>query len=104
MIAGLMNNRSVGAIDKLPGVGDIPILGTLFKSDSFRRGEAELVIVVTPYLVKPVSANEIKLPTDAFLNPNDAARLFGGQSADGVTGGERSEEHTSELQSLMRIS
>ncbi|MBB5706832.1 type II and III secretion system protein family protein [Sphingopyxis panaciterrulae] len=89
MIAGLMNNRSVGAIDKLPGVGDIPILGTLFKSDSFRRGETELVIVVTPYLVKPVSANEIKLPTDAFLNPNDAARLFGGQSADGVTGGER---------------
>src|SRR3546814_4116687 len=82
MIAGLMNNRSVGAIDKLPGVGDIPILGTLFKSDSFRRGETELVIVVTPYLVKPVSANEIKLPTDAF----------------------RSEEHTSELQSLMRIS
>src|SRR3546814_17512528 len=46
MIAGLMNNRSVGAIDKLPGVGDIPILGTLFKSDSFRRGETELVIVV----------------------------------------------------------
>jgi len=89
MIAGLMNNRSVGAIDKLPGVGDIPILGTLFKSDSFRRGETELVIVVTPYLVKPVSANEIKLPTDAFLNPNDAARLFGGQSADGVTGGDR---------------
>src|SRR3546814_5687435 len=89
MIAGLMNNRSVGAIDKLPGVGDIPILGTLFKSDSFRRGETELVIVVTPYLVKPVSANEIKLPTDAFLNPNDAAR---------------SEEHQSELQSLMRIS
>src|SRR3546814_135961 len=89
MIAGLMNNRSVGAIDKLPGVGDIPILGTLFKSDSFRRGETELVIVVTPYLVKPVSANEIKLPTDAYLNPNDAARLFGGQTADGVTGGDR---------------
>ncbi|WOF44800.1 type II and III secretion system protein family protein [Sphingopyxis indica] len=89
MIAGLMNNRSVGAIDKMPGAGDIPILGTLFKSDSFRRGETELVIVVTPYLVKPVSADQIKLPTDAFLAPNDAARLFLGQSADGVTGGER---------------
>lgn len=89
MIAGLMNNRSVGAIDKLPGAGDIPILGTLFKSDSFRRGETELVIVVTPYLVKPVSADKIKLPTDAFLAPNDASRLLLGQSADGVSGGER---------------
>ncbi|MBL0915717.1 MAG: type II and III secretion system protein family protein, partial [Sphingopyxis sp.] len=49
MIAGLMNNRSIGAIDKIPGLGDVPLLGMLFKSDSFRRGETELVIVVTPY-------------------------------------------------------
>lgn len=89
MIAGLMNNRSIGAIDKVPGLGDVPILGTLFKSDSFRRGETELVIVVTPYLVNPVSANDIKLPTDAFQNPNDASRLLLNQSSDGVTGGER---------------
>ncbi|HMO76674.1 MAG TPA: type II and III secretion system protein family protein [Sphingopyxis sp.] len=89
MIAGLMNNRSIGAIDKIPGLGDVPILGMLFKSDNFRRGETELVIVVTPYLVNPVSANEIKLPTDAFQNPNDLARLLLGQSSDGVTGGER---------------
>jgi pilus assembly protein CpaC len=89
MIAGLMNNRSIGAIDKLPGLGDVPILGTLFKSDSFRRGETELVIVVTPYLVNPVSANDIKLPTDAYQTANDAARLFLGQTSNGVTGGER---------------
>lgn len=89
MIAGLMNNRSIGAIDKVPGLGDVPILGTLFKSDSFRRGETELVIVVTPYLVNPVSANDIKLPTDAFQNPNDLTRLLLNQSSDGVTGGER---------------
>lgn len=89
MIAGLMNNRSIGAIDKTPGIGDVPLLGMLFKSDSFRRGETELVIVVTPYLVNPVSANEIKLPTDAFQNPNDAARLLLGQSSDGVSGGDR---------------
>lgn len=89
MIAGLMNNRSIGAIDKIPGLGDVPILGTLFKSDSFRRGETELVIVVTPYLVQPVSANEIKLPTDAFQNPNDLNRLLIGQSSDGVSGGDR---------------
>ncbi|WP_033073063.1 type II and III secretion system protein family protein [Sphingopyxis sp. MWB1] len=89
MIAGLMNNRSIGAIDKMPGLGDVPILGNLFKSDSFRRGETELVIVVTPYLVNPVSANEIKLPTDAYRDANDAARLFVGQTSDGQTGGER---------------
>ena len=89
MIAGLMNNRSIGAIDKVPGLGDVPLLGTLFKSDSFRRGETELVIVVTPYLVQPVSANEIKLPTDAYRDSNDLSRLLLGQTSDGVTGGDR---------------
>lgn len=89
MIAGLMNNRSIGAIDKMPGLGDVPLLGMLFKSDNFRRGETELVIVVTPYLVQPVSANEIKLPTDAFRDANDVSRLLLGQTSDGVTGGDR---------------
>src|SRR3990167_3465337 len=89
MIAGLLNNRSIGAIDKIPGLGDIPVLGTLFKSDSFRRGETELVIVVTPYLVQPVSANDIKLPTDAFQDSDDLQRLLLGQTSNGVTGGDR---------------
>ncbi|MGV3730411.1 MAG: type II and III secretion system protein family protein [Sphingopyxis sp.] len=89
MIAGLLNNRSIGAIDKMPGLGDVPLLGTLFKSDSFRRGETELVIVVTPYLVQPVSANEIKLPTDAFRDSDDLQRLLLNQTSDGVTGGDR---------------
>src|SRR5690606_21627574 len=44
MIAGRMNDRAIGAIDTMPGLGDVRILGTLFKSDSFRRGETELVI------------------------------------------------------------
>ncbi|PKP99834.1 MAG: secretion system protein [Alphaproteobacteria bacterium HGW-Alphaproteobacteria-13] len=89
MIAGLMNNRAIGAIDKIPGLGDVPILGLLFKSDSFRRGETELVIIVTPYLVKPVSANEIRLPTDAYQAPNDLVRLLAGQDSAGVTVGDR---------------
>lgn len=89
MIAGLMNNRSIGAIDKMPGLGDVPLLGTLFKSDSFRRGETELVIVVTPYLVQPVSANEIKLPTDAYQDADDLQRLLLNQTSNGVTGGDR---------------
>lgn len=89
MIAGLLNNRSIGAIDKMPGLGDVPLLGMLFKSDSFRRGETELVIVVTPYLVQPVSANDIKLPTDAFRDSSDLQRLLLNQTSDGVTGGDR---------------
>jgi pilus assembly protein CpaC len=89
MIAGLMNNRTVSAIDKVPGVGDIPVLGTLFKSDNFRRGETELVIVVTPYLVKPVSANQIALPTDAFQNAGDLSRVLLGRTDAGTSGGER---------------
>lgn len=89
MIAGLMNNRSIGAIDKIPGLGDVPVLGLLFKSDSFRRGETELVIVVTPYLVQPVSANEIKLPTDGYRDADDLQRLLLNQTSNGVTGGDR---------------
>ncbi len=87
MIAGLLSNNSQNAIDKTPGVGDLPILGNLFRSTSYRKGETELVIVVTPYLVQPVDANSIKLPTDGFNAPNEAARLFGMQeSANGVAG------------------
>lgn len=89
MIGGLLSNRTVSSIDKVPGVGDIPVLGTLFKSDNFRRGETELVIVVTPYLVKPVSANEIVLPTDAFNNTGDLARVLLGKTNEGGIGGDR---------------
>ena len=89
MIGGLLSNRTVSSIDKVPGAGDIPVLGTLFKSDNFRRGETELVIVVTPYLVKPVSANDIALPTDAFNNANDLSRVLLGQINKGGVGGER---------------
>ena len=72
MIAGLLSNNSNNTIDKAPGVGDVPILGALFRSTEFRRGQTELVIVVTPYLVRPVNDSEIALPTDGFRNPNAA--------------------------------
>ncbi|WP_419716212.1 type II and III secretion system protein family protein [Altererythrobacter aquiaggeris] len=89
MIAGLMSNNAQNTIDKAPGLGDVPILGNLFRSTSFRKGETELVIVVTPYLVKPVNANDIKLPTDGYQSPNEAERLFGFKENDGITGGDR---------------
>lgn len=86
MIAGLMNNRSVETVDRTPGAGDIPILGSLFRSNNFRRGDSELVIVVTPYLVRPVNANEIVLPTDGFRNATTGQRLLTNTIADGQSG------------------
>jgi pilus assembly protein CpaC len=89
MIAGLMSNNSQNQIDKTPGLGDAPILGNLFRSRSFRRGETELVIIVTPYLVKPVNASDIKLPTDGFRAATELQSLLGFRDNDGVSGASR---------------
>jgi pilus assembly protein CpaC len=66
MIAGLMRDDINTSIDQLPGAGNIPVLGALFRSTAFKRNETELVISVTPYLVDPVRGSDIKLPTDDF--------------------------------------
>jgi len=76
MIAGLMSNNSQSTIDRTPGAGDIPILGALFRSTAYQRGETELVIVVTPYLVQPVSDRRIALPTDGYAAPNAAEQFL----------------------------
>ncbi|MFA5966256.1 MAG: pilus assembly protein N-terminal domain-containing protein [Sphingomonas sp.] len=89
MIAGLLSNTHNDSIDKAPGVGDLPILGALFRSNAFQRDETELVIVITPYLVKPVNANDIVLPTDGYKAPTDLSRVLMGQLGGGTTGGDR---------------
>ncbi len=89
MIAGLLSNNAQNSIDKMPGAGDIPILGNLFKSTEFRKNQTELVIVVTPYLVKPVDDSQIALPTDGFRAPTAAEQFFGNMEHSGVTGGSR---------------
>ena len=89
MIAGLLSNNAQNSIEKAPGLGDIPVLGNLFRSTTFQKGETELVIVVTPYLVKPVNANDIALPTDGYLRPTEVQRLLGLREADGVSGAKR---------------
>ena len=86
MIAGLLSANSQNALDKAPGLGDVPILGNLFRSRSFNRGETELVIIVTPYLVKPVNAGEIKLPTDGYHSANEFEQLLTYQNQAGVSG------------------
>jgi pilus assembly protein CpaC len=79
VIAGLLRNSGNNSIDRVPWLGRVPILGALFRSNNFRRNETELVIVVTPYLVRPVNASQISLPTDGYRHANDAQRVFVGQ-------------------------
>jgi pilus assembly protein CpaC len=67
-IAGLIQNNGSVSNTSLPGLGDIPILGELFKSNKFQRAETELVIIVTPYIVSPVSGR-LPVPTDAVTDP-----------------------------------
>ncbi len=86
MIGGLLSNSQNSNLDKAPVLGDLPVLGALFRSNGFRRNETELMIVVTPYLVKPVSPNQIVLPTTGFRSPTDPARQLLGQTFSGQSG------------------
>ena len=78
MIAGLLSNSSANTTNKAPFLGSLPIIGALFKSNSFQRNETELVIVVTPYLVRPANANDMALPTDGYRAPGTAERVLMG--------------------------
>ncbi|MGD0487219.1 MAG: type II and III secretion system protein family protein [Syntrophorhabdales bacterium] len=70
-IAGLLQEEIKEDIQKFPLLGSIPILGALFRSSSFTKSETELVILVTPHLVKPLDLSKQTLPTDAFVEPDD---------------------------------
>jgi pilus assembly protein CpaC len=70
-IAGLLKEEIRETIDKFPLLGDIPILGALFTSSSFQKNETELIIIVTPHLVKPLDMAKQTLPTDQFIEPDD---------------------------------
>jgi pilus assembly protein CpaC len=70
-IAGLLKETMRDAISKFPGLGDIPILGALFRSREFQKNETELVIIATPHLVKPLDMAKQSLPTDYYREPND---------------------------------
>ncbi|WP_421363348.1 type II and III secretion system protein family protein [Agrobacterium rosae] len=76
VIAGLVQDNVRQAMSGIPGVSKVPVLGTLFRSKDFIRNETELVIIATPYLVRPVSRNEIARPDDNFNPDNDAAMYF----------------------------
>ena len=70
--------RTRRTLQAYPWIEDLPIIGTLFRSTAFQRGETELVILVTPYIVKPVSATALKTDNDGFYAPSDKDRVMGG--------------------------
>jgi pilus assembly protein CpaC len=85
MLAGLLSNRNSNSIERTPFLGDLPILGALFRSAGYRRSETELVIIVTPYLVRPISG-QLALPTDGYRNPTDPELMLEGKLYNGVSG------------------
>jgi pilus assembly protein CpaC len=87
MIGGLLQNSHNNNIQKTPFLGDLPIIGSLFRSNGFQRNETELVIIITPYLVKPVnSPSQIALPHDGYRAPSDAGRILLGELGNGGNG------------------
>ncbi len=70
-MAGLLSNEDRNIVNKFPWVGDVPVLGALFRSSSWQKQETELVVLVTPHLVKPVTPGTARLSDDKWIDPND---------------------------------
>ncbi|TDX28405.1 pilus assembly protein CpaC [Modicisalibacter xianhensis] len=70
-IAGMLNESLRENVSKFPGLGDLPVLGALFRSQEFVKEQTELVIFVTPRLATPISEEQVRLPTGSFVAPND---------------------------------
>ena len=77
-LAGLISDDVRQNIDGFPGLKDVPVLGTLFRSRDFIKRETELVVIVTPYLVKPVSQKELAKPLDGLAESSDRKANFMG--------------------------
>ncbi|MCP5060212.1 MAG: type II and III secretion system protein family protein [bacterium] len=71
VIAGLLQDRTRNMARKVPWLGDVPVLGALFRSQDYQKSETELMIIVTPRLVKPLDPGEHLLPTDSYQDPSD---------------------------------
>jgi len=79
-IAGLLQSDTNTDLSKYPGLGDLPIIGALFRSREFERNETELVIIVTPYLVRPVTATAMATPIDGFRDTSDIDQIVHGRN------------------------
>lgn len=97
MIAGLIRDDMTSALRQLPGVNEVPILGSLFRSTDFQKNESELVIAVTPYLVDPLKSGDVRLPTDDFRPPSTMEMFFYG-ALSSIAHGERTTSQTPSLE------
>jgi pilus assembly protein CpaC len=79
-IAGLLQQDFNTSVRQIPILGSLPIIGALFRSSGFQKGETELVIVVIPHLVKPVKPEQISLPTDRVKNPSEGDLFLMGRT------------------------
>ena len=86
-IGGLMRDNVRESVKKFPYLGELPIIGALFRSSSFQKNESELLIIVTPHLVKPLDMTAQTLPTDYYVEPNDFEFYFMGFPEKGGFGG-----------------
>lgn len=82
-IAGLLQKDFKTSVQQLPLLGSLPIIGSLFRSSAFSKGETELLIVVTPRLVSPIKPEQVRLPTDAVTDPSAASTIFLGEPSFG---------------------
>ncbi len=78
-IGGLIKNNTIANIKAFPILGEIPILGALFRSTEFQKDKTELIFIVTPHLVKPLTAKGYQLPTDNYIDPSRADIFLGGK-------------------------
>jgi len=78
VVAGLIKNNVTEAINKIPGLGEAPVVGALFRSTEFQNDQTELMFVVTPRLVRPITAN-VMLPTDNHVVPSRTELMMNGQ-------------------------
>jgi len=83
-LAGLLRKDFNDTVRQVPFLGSIPIIGSLFRSTGFQNDQTELVIVVTPHLVRPVPSNAMKLPTDRAGPPHEADLFINGRTDTGV--------------------
>jgi pilus assembly protein CpaC len=79
-IAGLLSESFSDQVQGIPGINNLPILGALFRDSNFKRKQSELVIIVTPRLVRPTLANTLRAPTDSFVPPTERDIYFNGKT------------------------
>jgi pilus assembly protein CpaC len=90
-IAGLIKNNVTETVKRYPVLGEVPIIGALFRSSEFQNDRTELLFVVTPRLVKPLPPN-YALPTDSYRQPSRAGFFLGGQMEGSAPSSETSAE------------